>query len=106
MNNEMDDNSELNQMRRRTHDLADVVHAHGIKIELHTMAIANLKECIDTIRQTSATSEQMRAVVELVTAKLDHLTEKFDSVNQMVTWAIRIVIGAVILGVLAMVIKS
>lgn len=56
---------EIQNVRQRLHDLANVVHVHGAKIEIGKMDLANVKEDVSGMK-----ADQKKVIITIVLAVL------------------------------------
>lgn len=101
-----DNPNEIAVLRARLHGMANDVQNHGVKLELHNLELANLKESIKTLADNTATSDQLTAATQIVQLKLDRMGDDVSTMKSAMVWTVRVVVGAVLLAVIALVIRS
>jgi len=125
---EQHEDSEIGRLRDRVHKLADMIQAHDGTLIEHRMQLQDLKERIDGLCTTTATSQQLAAAVDVLTLKLDHnattlkarmendaaeVNQKLDALGEKISplwkgvfWVGGIVAASVILAILGLVLKG
>lgn len=123
---------EIQNLRKRQHDTADMVQVHAIKLALFEQTMAQLthvveatiteedltaalgpirgeqalqKQAMDTIKGTlldTATKDQLSSAIALVRSDLAGQTKDMAAVQGTLTWIGRTVVGGVVMAVLAL----
>jgi hypothetical protein len=101
-----DNPNEISVLRQRQHALADAVHQHGIKLELHSLELLNVKKAMELLAASAATGEQLASATQIVQLKLDRLGDDVSTMKNAMVWAVRLVVGAVIMAVIALVLRG
>lgn len=102
----MDMESEVRSLRTRHHDLADALQTYRLQQVMQDEGIKYVKETIAHLERTAATGEQLESFKDLCARDFKALSVDMGAVQNSITWAVRIVIGSVILAVLAIVLKG
>lgn len=92
---------ELHKIRQRMHDIAEVVHQHGAKIEINKIELVNLKEAVETIVETHATREQVKSESAILQVKLDQVSGQVSEIKGSLNKVTFAVILAVIAAVMS-----
>ncbi len=102
----------IEKFRARFHNLADKVHGHELKVAELRLQVNYLLESFKGMASAAqltaavATIEQkLSAESKVLTLQIGHIHEDVSSIKRGIWWVIGIVIGAVILAVLAFVLK-
>lgn len=103
---EQDTQNELSVLRAKLQAMSDIVHGHGLRLELQQMELQNVKKAIDVLAATAATGEQLSNTSVMVQLKLDRLSDEFAEIRGQMVWGVRLVVGAVILAVIALVTRG
>lgn len=98
--------NEIAVLRARLHGMANDVQNHGIKLELHNLELQNMKEAIKTLADNTATSDQLASATQIVQLKLDAMGSDVSTMKSAMVWTVRIIVGAVIAAVLALVLRG
>lgn len=96
---------ELQRIRTRIHDLAEVLQQHGNKIEIGRIERENLTEKVDALVTKSATREQVTASADLVQLKLEQVRNDVAGLKDVVTKVAWVIVVAVLAAVLSTVIR-
>lgn len=92
---------ELQRIRQRIHDIAEVVHAHGAKLEINKLELGNLKETVETIVETHATRSQLTSESTILQVKLDQVASQVSEIKGSLNKVTFAVILAVIAAVMS-----
>lgn len=100
----MDLEAEIALLRKRHHDLSDVMNTHGVEVKLQGLLLASIRTDMNHLTATTATIDQLRSAVDIMTLKLGTLARDVQGLQDSVTWVVRLVIGTVITSVLGLVV--
>ena len=128
MDDEQRDDTAHAQLVRRVYKLNDTAQAHEMKIGEHGVLIGVLTQQVEALRSTTASREQLDHYAESVhtkvaavetamksaigmtadtlTLKLQHLHDDLDPIKRRMDWAVGLIVGAVIIALLGLVLKS
>lgn len=98
--------TEESRIRARIHKLADQVQIHTLTLAEHALLLRALTDDQRTMKSTMATTEQVAHSAALIEAKIDGIREIVEPIRRGINWAIGLVLGAVILAIIGLVIKS
>lgn len=70
----MNADEQYEKLRARIHDIAEVVHQHGSKIEIGKIELGNLKGIVEGIVESGATREQLSTESRVLQLKLDQVS--------------------------------
>lgn len=96
---------EFSRLEARVHRLADDVQSHRAQLGEHKLLLKILKESVDGLRVSMATSEQLDALENTLHLKLDNLTAAVDPIKRGVYWIVTLVLGAVVLAGMALLLR-
>lgn len=100
-----DTHQELQKLRERVHDIAEVVHTHGSKIEICKLEVGNLKEAVENIVSTTATREVVKSESAILQLKIDQVSSDVGGMKRNLNTVTLTVILAVIGAVITLVLK-
>lgn len=115
---EHEDNESLDirQVRGRVHKLADMVQTHEGTLIEHRTLIPRLSKELDALRAEAATREGLTAAISTLqikmdsnsreyTLKLDNIQASVSAIQKGINWGVGIIVAAVMMAVLALVLK-
>lgn len=97
---------EVTRLRERLHKLADMAQAHEGKVSEHTTLLKVFAGELETLKMTLATKESVEAGTMLLTLKIDQLNTTLDPIRRSVYWVASIIVGAVLVALLALVLRT
>lgn len=102
----IDHDDDLQKIRVRLHHISDTVHGHGMRLELHSLELVNIKKTIEGLEETMATSTQLESLSELMQVKLDHVSDELSAIRKVLLWAAGLILSAVVMAVVSLVVKG
>lgn len=115
---------EQETLRKRIHKMSDQVQAHELRLAEDAVQIRSLTERLDGALRTMATGDQLHAMesnlalqllnaklqlegaVSLIREQVSNLKDDLTPIRKGINWVVTLVLGAVILAVLALVLKG
>jgi hypothetical protein len=95
-----------------THELIrlrDHLRGHGDILGEHTARLVKVETQLEGVMHTVprlATQEHVENAKVQLELKLDHLTKVVDPIRKVINWAAGLIVGAVLLGLLALLFKT
>lgn len=115
---------EQEKLRQRLHNMNDKVQSHELRLAEQGALLRSVTERVDGIVKTMATSDQLHAMelnlalqlgnaksqlesaVALIREQVTNVKDDLLPIKSGINWLARLIIGAVILAVLALVLKG
>lgn len=94
---------ELHALRSRIHEIAEVVHAHGAKIEIGKLELVTLKEVVENVVTAMATREQVKNESAILQLKLDQVSSDVAGIKGDLKKVTLTIVIAVLMAVLGLV---
>lgn len=97
---------EIRYARARIHKLTDQLQVANVLITELRIKLASLETDMIAFKAEAATREQLKNAIETLTSKITNLSDDLDPIKKGITWAVSLTLGAVIIALLSLVIRS
>lgn len=110
-------NKEIQAQNQRIYKISDVLTEHGKTLVEHTTIIGMLNQEIKILSSTAVNRDLLNATVGTALLKIEsmhsenslkfaHISQQIEPIRKAISWAAYTVVGAVIIALLTLVLKS
>lgn len=103
---DLDHEDALRRLRARVRNLSDDVSEHKRKIAEHQVHIERTVKDVANLQQTSVNHIQFEGAIALLKQTLENLTSTVQEIKSGINWGVKLILGAVILGWIALLFKN
>lgn len=95
------DGNDFRSVRARLHNQSDTLQRHELDLARHDERLTMMFQRLNTMASTS----HLDSAVENITLKINIVRDDVESIRKMGVWVIMLILGAVVMAVMALVLK-
>lgn len=101
----MNEEQEFNNLQARVRNHSDDIRAIRATLSEHKIEIERTKMDVSELRNSSVNRYQFEGAIEVLTQSLATLTKSVEEIRAGVWWGVKLILGAVGLGLLTLLFK-